>query len=119
MERYPYPTDGRGVPLLPDNLGECYDVCFLGCMSQDRHHLAFNSGEYRSGTERAYREAGSMVIKACICRHRDLHSTYYAPTKPDAQTMRGIAQDDLQPTEAEVWIRSKEMVMLENLWRPA
>lgn len=113
--KLPYPLDERGVPVKPVGLDECYDVCLNGIKTTNRHHLAFERRRYRTPIERNYRENGNMVVKACVCKHADLHSTYLPPKKPDAHTMCDIAQGDIAPTEAVVFIRTKEQVNMENV----
>lgn len=111
MERPQYPTDERGLPVIPPT--ECYQICLNGIKDTNRHHLAFNRRMYRSSLERAYREATGMVLRMCVCRHRDLHATYEPPRPPSAAVMREVvAGQVLPPTEemagVEVFIRERE-----------
>lgn len=112
--KLPYPLDERGVPVKPLDLDVCYDVCLRGIFDTNRHHLAFERRRYKGAVERGYRESGSMIVKACVCKHASLHETYLPPKKPDVHTMYDIIQGDYAPQEAEVFIRSRELVNLEN-----
>lgn len=105
--RRPCPVDEHGIPLIPEGIGECYEVCMKGAMSQNRHHLSYPRVEHRDFPSRHYREAGSMVVKACVCKHADYHSTYLPPRKPSRQVMIDVAQGDLVPQEALVYIRER------------
>ncbi len=105
--RRPYPLSERGLPLIPEGIGECYEVCLRGIKEQNRHHLVFPRAEYRTSPRRGYREAGSMVIKACMCKHADLHATYLPPKPPDVHTMHDVIQGDVVPVEAPVFIRPR------------
>lgn len=113
--RIPYPLDGNGIPLKPIGLNECYDVCLNGGKSQNRHHLGFERKNYKTPPERGYRDSASMIVKACICKHADLHSTYLPPKKPSTAVMYDVIQGDIVPTEAVVFIRSKEQINQENV----
>lgn len=113
--RRPYPLDERGVPVLPAELNVCYDICLRGIHDTNRHHLAFQRRDYKTPYERAYREAQSMVVAACICKHADLHATYLPPRKPDLNAMVGISKSAIQPTVAEVFIRPRNQANLEAL----
>lgn len=95
-----YPTDHRGVPKTPLALSECYDTCPLNNdFEADRHHLAFNRNLYKSRTQRAYRQAGCMIVASCMCKHFGLHQKYQAPPKPSEEVMHDVAQGDYQPIE--------------------
>lgn len=113
--RIPYPLDEKGVPICPEGLGECYDVCLRGIRDTNKHHLAFNRASYKSQPERWYREAPGMVIGACVCKHADLHATYLPPSKPSIHVMHDIIQGDIEPTVAQVFIRSRNDSNLESL----
>jgi len=113
--RMPCPVDERGIPIVPEDFGVCYDLCLRGLRETNRHHLLFPRREYRGLHERHARESGSMIVQACICKHSDYHGTYLPPKKPDHHTLCDIAQGDAGPTEAVVFIRSKETVNLENV----
>lgn len=115
-ERMAYPTDERGVPYAPKDFSVCYDICLKGIKQTDRHHLQ-NRSSCETRTEKAYSESGSMIIRACICKHQDLHATYEAPEIPDVHTMHDVIQGDLAPREAEVWVRTKEEVNRDNITR--
>lgn len=111
--RIPYPLDERGIPISPEGIGECYEMCLRGVHEVNKHHLAFNRVNYKSKPERGYREAQGMVVGACVCKHADLHATYLPPAKPDIHTMYDVAQGDIQPTVAPVFIRSRNDSNLE------
>lgn len=115
MERIPYPVDEDGVPYAPQDIGQCYEECLKGAKSTNRHHLGYPRKEYTTATEKAYRESGSMVVRACICKHEELHHTYEPPAKPSVQVMRDVAQGDIHPREAQVWIKTKSLLNLENI----
>lgn len=111
MERPSYPVSELGLPVIPPI--ECYSVCLKGIKDTDKHHLAFNRKQYRSSLERAYRESSGMVIRMCMCRHRDLHSMYEPPRAPSEAVMKQVISGQvLPPTEAqagvEVFIRERE-----------
>lgn len=112
--RLPYPLDERGVPVKPLDLDVCYDVCLRGIFDTNRHHLAFERRSYKGAVERGYRESGSMIVKACVCKHASLHETYLPPKKPSISVMRSVANGEITPTETEIFIRSRELVNLEN-----
>lgn len=112
--RLPCPVDALGVPIIPEDFDVCYDLCLRGIQDTNRHHLLYPRREYKGLHERHARETGAMVVKSCICKHSDYHATYLPPKKPDHHTLCDIAQGDLQPTEATVFIRTKELVNLEN-----
>ena len=114
MERMPYPTDENGVPYAPVDLDKCYEVCLKGAKSTNRHHLAYPRREHNSLLTRSYRESACMIIRACVCKHDELHATYDPPTLPSPRVMTDVAQGDIFPTEAEVFIRTKEYLNLEN-----
>lgn len=104
-----YPTDEQGVPFKPEGLDECHDVCFRpDGKQQDKHHLAWPRDRYRTSVERQYRECGSMVIKACRCKHIELHNTYRPPKMPDRMAMIDVVQGDIRPDVAEVFIRRRD-----------
>jgi len=112
--RLPHPLDERGVPVKPTNLAECYDVCLKGTKDTNRHHIAFNRANYKTPAERNYRECSSMIMRVCMCKHSDFHATYLPPSKPDIHVMYDVIQGDYQPTEQVVFIRSRELVNLDN-----
>lgn len=114
-ERIPYPVDERGIPYAPQGIAECYEVCLKGIKTTDRHHLAFERKRYQDSTGRNYRESASMILRACVCKHQDLHATYLPPQRPMSQAMHDVAQGDYEPKEAEVWIRTKAEVNHDNL----
>ncbi len=104
-----YPTDERGVPFKPEGIDECYDICLdPNGKDTNRHHLAFDRAKYRTSIERQYRECGSMVVQACKCKHSDLHNTYSPPLMPDRPVMVDVADGDITPTEAHVYIRRRD-----------
>lgn len=105
--RKPYPLDDRGLPLLPSGIETCYEECRLPENGTNRHHLAFPRCEYKNPVERQYRESGIMIVKACLCRHSDLHNTYRPPKIPERMAMIDVIQGDIKPDEAEVFIRRK------------
>lgn len=107
MERLPYPKK-FGIPILPAGIAECYETCRFGEPVTDTHHLHWPKANFRTPIERGYREAGQMVVDACRCKHEDLHATYHPPRKPNRQTMIDVAQTDLYPVEAEVYIRRRD-----------
>lgn len=121
MEKPPYPSDERGLPVVPPR--ECYEVCLRGAKTANKHHLAFNRRMYTSSLERAYRESACMIVRMCACRHDALHATYDPPVMPEAAVMRGvIAGNILPPTELEagiqVEIRTQQTINEEN-WNAA
>lgn len=111
MERESWPTCANGLPIAPNP--ECYEECRKKTPRHDTHHLAFERRHYKSGLERSYRNAASMMIEMCQCKHSDLHSTYSEPEKPSVNAMRGVAQGLIKPmTEfqagVELQIRSRD-----------
>ena len=113
--RLPCPVDTRGVPLVPDDFNVCYELCLKGIRDTNRHHLFYPRNEYKGLHERKARESGSMIVRACVCKHSSYHATYLPPKKPDQSTLCDIAQGELQPSVQEVFIRSKEQMNLENV----
>ena len=113
MERgkLPCPIDENGLPLIPEGISECYEECYFDDDERDtnRHHLAHPRAEHRGSIQRAYRETGSMVIRACLCKHSDYHATYRPPHKPPKSTMLAVMRGELEPQEAQVFIRSRAM----------
>jgi hypothetical protein len=105
--RRPYPLDDRGLPLVPEGIGDCYDICLRGIKEQNRHHSAWPKAEHRTPPKRGYREAASMIVKACVCKQADLHATYLPPKQPSIHTMYDVIQGDIAPIEAPVFIRSR------------
>lgn len=102
MNRERWPTV-NGLPVVPDP--ECYEVCPNRSPFHNQHHLAFPRREHHSSLERSYRNAASMVVKMCMCKHQDLHATYSPPIKPSPDVMRQVIQGQLQPpTEAEAGV---------------
>lgn len=110
MERLPYPTDEKGVPVTPTNLNECYEMCLRGAKSTDRHHLAFERRNYKTTLEKRYRNCATMVVEACVCKHRELHDTYLPPEKPSTDVMYQVIRGQHEPVEQEVFIRPRELV---------
>lgn len=106
--RKPCPVDENGIPFIPADLAICYDTCLKGVKTTNRHHLLHPRAEYKNLFERSARELGVMVVKACVCRHSDYHSTYLPPHKPSRQTLIDISQCDIKPQVANVYIRSRE-----------
>ena len=111
--RRPYPLDEQGLPVIPEDIGECYDICLRGISEHNRHHLAFQRKDYKTPYERAYREAKSMVVGACVCKHADLHATYLPPRKPDLNAMTDISRGVIEPTVAEVFMRPRNQANVE------
>lgn len=107
--RFPCPIDEHGVPLIPEDFNVCYDVCLKGIKYTNRHHLGHPRAEHKAPIERQYREVGSMVVGACVCKHADYHNTYLPPRKPSRQVMIDVAAGDIVPTVAPVIIRSRHV----------
>ena len=105
--RRPYPLDQRGLPISPEGIGECYEVCLRGIHETNTHHLAWPRAEHKGKPKREYREAAYMKVAACVCKHADLHAIYLPPKPPDVHTMYDVVQGDIQPTVAPVFIRSR------------
>lgn len=116
-ERFPYPTDDRGIPVIPNDL-QCYELCLKGAKQHNKHHLQ-NRSEAKNALERQYSNAASMIIKMCMCRHEDLHSTYAPPRKPNRAIMEAVARGEIVPLYAyeagvEVNIRTKAQMTAET-----
>lgn len=105
--------DAEGLPVVPIDIGECYELCLRGIREQNRHHMAHRRRDYKTSLERAYRESDAMVVGACVCKHADYHATYLPPPKPGAEVMRGVIQGLIEPTVAEVFIRPRNQANLE------
>lgn len=101
------PVDENGLPLVPEGFSECYEVCLRGVKETNKHHLLWPRNAYKAPKERQAREVGTMVVKACVCKHRDYHATYLPPKKPDQHTLCDIAQGDITPNETPVYIESR------------
>lgn len=106
--RKPCPIDSNGIPLIPADIADCYDTCLKGAKTTNKHHLLHPRVEYKNLFERSARELGDMVIKACVCKHSDYHATYLPPRKPRHQTLVDVAQGDLKPQVANVYIRGRD-----------
>ncbi len=113
--RRPYPLDTNGLPISPDGIGECYEVCLRGAKQTNTHHLTWPRASYRGKPERAYRETACMKVAACVCKHADVHATYLPPQPPDVHTMYDVVQGDIQPQVAEVFIRPRNDANLEAM----
>lgn len=111
--RRPYPLDERGLPVSPEGIGECYELCLRGIRETNRHHLAWPRSEYKAKPARQYRSAIGMIVDACVCKHADLHSTYLPPKQPDIHAMYDVVQGDLTPSVAEVYIRPRNQANIE------
>ena len=105
--RKPYPLNDRGLPILPSGIDTCYEECRLSDQGINKHHLAFPRSEYKNPIERKYRESGLMIVRACLCKHADLHSTYKPPKIPDRMAMIDVIRGDIHPDESEVFIRTR------------
>lgn len=106
--RKPYPLNDRGLPVMPLGIETCYEECRLPQADSNRHHLAFPRSEYKHPIERQYRESGIMIVRACVCKHADLHNTYKPPTMPSRMAMIDVVQGDIRPDVAEVFIRRRD-----------
>jgi len=105
-----YPVDDQGVPFKPAGIGECYETCFRPeGKDTNRHHLSWPRDKYRTSIERQFRDAGSMVVQACMCKHSDLHASYNPPPMPDRFTMIDVADGDVTPQEVHVEIRRRDV----------
>lgn len=105
--RLNYPLGDRGLPIMPEGIGTCYEECRQPVADNNRHHLAFPRSEYKHPIERQYRESGIMVVRACVCKHADLHNTYKPPKMPSRMAMIDVVQGDIRPDVTEVFIRRK------------
>jgi hypothetical protein len=117
MEKPPYPVDKMGLPVMPDNTA-CYEQCLKGARDRNRHHLAWERGDYHTSLENKYREMACMTIRICVCRHEDLHSSYSPPDKPTRGVMDSVVHDGLTPITASeagvtLYIRSKAQMTQE------
>lgn len=101
--------------MSPVGLNECYETCLRGVKDTNKHHLAFERRQYKSPTEKAYRESACMKVAACVCKHVELHAMYLPPQKPDIHTMHDVIQGDVAPIEAPVFIRPRNDDNLEAL----
>lgn len=99
MDKPRYPTDERGIPVVPDNTA-CYELCLKGINNKDRHHLSFDRREHRSALERQYRNCSSMIVSMCMCAHEDLHSAYSGPGLPSNAVMRDVVSRRIGPQTA-------------------
>jgi hypothetical protein len=64
-----------------------------GCFS-DIHHLYFPRREYRSPTEKRFRELSENKVQLCRQDHDDLHAVTDIPEKPDLEIMRQAIQEE-------------------------
>lgn len=56
------------------------------CFS-DTHHLAYESGRYKTRVERRWRDLDFNKIDICRALHNAIHASGYVPEKPDRETM--------------------------------
>jgi hypothetical protein len=68
------------------------DSCHLrdtsrGCF-EDVHHLFYPRKDYRTSTERQFRELDENKVRVCRAVHDNEHALWLIPDKPDLEIMR-------------------------------
>lgn len=85
MERVPCQFENTDTCPVFRVQGECYE---------DKHHLFYPRSEYRTSTERQFRNLGENAVKICRNLHNTEHHVFEIPDKPDVELMRMAIEEE-------------------------
>jgi phytoene dehydrogenase-like protein len=89
MKRLPHPLDDRGLAVRPPDVQlECDPAnCRFPEPFKDRQHVYHPRTEYKTATEKRFRNLGGNVIRMCRCMHERWDNAYDPPPKPSREVM--------------------------------
>jgi hypothetical protein len=90
MEKLPHPLDQDGLAATPDDVRfECDPAnCRFDEPFMDRQHVYHPRCEFKTPTEKKFRNLSRFVIKMCRCQHEHWDNDYQPPPKPPLEVMR-------------------------------